>query len=83
MNNGELSRDADNQMIPTATTAQRAEIEVPVHVRCTTCTEAIAQSEASYSTEQSKGFVIVGDNLDKNFRPSHQREDRQTKSLHV
>ena len=29
------------------------------------------------------GFVIVGDNLDKNFRPSHQREDRRTQSLHV
>ena len=27
--------------------------------------------------------MIVGDNLDKNFRPSHQREDRQTKSLHI
>ena len=29
------------------------------------------------------GFVIVGDNLDKNFRPSHQREDRRTQSLHI
>ena len=29
------------------------------------------------------GFVIVGDNLDKNFRPSHQRVDRHTQSLHI
>ena len=29
------------------------------------------------------GFVIVGDNLDKNFRPSHQREDRRTRSMHI
>ena len=35
------------------------------------------------NTSECRGFVIVGDNLDKNFRPSHQREDRQTKSLHV
>ena len=28
------------------------------------------------------GLVIVGDNIDKNFRPSYQRQDRQTKSLH-
>ena len=28
------------------------------------------------------GLVIVGDNIDKNFRLSYQRQDRQTKSLH-
>jgi len=28
------------------------------------------------------GFTIVGDNIDKNFRPSYQRQDRQTKSVH-
>ena len=28
------------------------------------------------------GFIIVGDNIDKNFRPSYQRQNRQTKSLH-
>ena len=28
------------------------------------------------------GFKIVGDNIDKNVRPSHQRLDRQTQSLH-
>ena len=28
------------------------------------------------------GLVIVGDNIDKNFRPSYQRQDQQTKSLH-
>lgn len=28
------------------------------------------------------GFVIVGDNIDKNVRPSNQRVDRRTQSLH-
>ena len=28
------------------------------------------------------GFTVTGDNIDKNFRPSYQRQDRQTKSLH-
>ena len=28
------------------------------------------------------GFKLVGDNIDKNIRPSEQRIDRQTRSLH-
>ena len=28
------------------------------------------------------GFKLVGDNIDKNIRPSFQRSNRQTKSLH-
>jgi len=50
------------------------------HVESTTSTETAAES---YNTEQSKGFVIVGDNFNKNFWPSHWQEERQTKSLHV
>ncbi len=34
------------------------------------------------SAEPWCGFKIVGDNIDKNVRPSHQRLDRQTQSLH-
>ena len=34
------------------------------------------------NSQQSCGFTIVGDNIDKNFRPSYQRQDRQTKSVH-
>ncbi len=37
---------------------------------------------AEQSFEQWPGFKIVGDNIDKNVRPSHQRLDRQTQSLH-
>lgn len=37
----------------------------------------------SVSGSKCKGYVIVVDNVDKNLRPSHQREDRQTKSLHI
>ena len=29
-----------------------------------------------------QGFKIVGDNIDKNFRPSYQRMNSQTISLH-
>ena len=29
------------------------------------------------------GYILVGDNLDKNFRPSHQRSDRQMRSVHI
>jgi len=55
-------------MISNATTVQRTEVEVPRHVESTTSTETAAES---YNTEQSKGFFVVGDNLDKNFQPSH------------
>ena len=61
-----------------------------------TCPEETAQSTAEKTSQSTaeetaqstanndvRGFVIVGDNLDKNFRPSHQREDRQTQSLHL
>ena len=34
------------------------------------------------NSQQSCGFTIVGDNMDKNFQPSYQRQDRQTKSVH-
>ncbi len=36
---------------------------------------------AEQSVEQWPGFKIVGDNIDKNVRPSYQRLDRQTQSL--
>lgn len=34
------------------------------------------------TTRSSDGFVIVGDNMDKNVRPSFQRGDIQTESWH-
>ena len=43
----------------------------------------VLMNTASVLSDECKGFVIVVDNVDKNFRPSHQREDRQTKSLHI
>ena len=66
-----------NHQFPNA--VNRLEIGVPVNIG-DACPEATAESEA---TTNARGFVIVGDNLDKNLRPSHQREDRQTQSLHV
>lgn len=44
----------------------------------------IAQSPSASSSSHFEpcGFVIATDNVDKNIRRSHQRENRQTKSLH-
>ena len=39
-------------------------------------------TELSNITTSWAGFKIVGDNIDKNFRPSAQRYDNKTKSLH-
>jgi len=36
----------------------------------------------SSSLSHPFGFVLVGDNIDKNIRPSYQRQDRSTQSLH-
>jgi len=47
----------------------------------TTQTMRTTQKGQESAPLNCRGFVIVGDNLDKNFRPSHQREDRQIKSL--
>ena len=35
------------------------------------------------STSEWTGFKIVGDNIDKNFRPTYQRHDNKTISLHA
>lgn len=42
------------------------------------------RAEEIPSTENSMpdGFIIVGDNVDKNVRPSFQRADRKTESWH-
>ena len=43
----------------------------------------IAEEVPCTSTvENCNGFVIVGDNIDKNVRPSFQRADRKTESWH-
>ena len=39
-------------------------------------------TEVSQSSSEWKGFKIVGDNLDKNIRPSLQRFHNKTNSLH-
>ena len=38
---------------------------------------------ASGTSSGCKCYVIVVENVDKKFWPSYQREDRQTKSLHI
>ena len=53
----------------------------------TVCTEptAVENSEPQQSERISSswcGFKLVGDNIDKNVRPSFSRLDRKTKSLH-
>lgn len=47
-------------------------------------TDNHAQLTGSVNAESVSpcGFVIMGDNIDKNFRPSFQRDNRSTKSMH-
>ena len=40
------------------------------------------QSASLNVSNNCSGYVIVGDNIDKNIRPSYQRQDRTTQSLH-
>ena len=48
-----------------------------------TVTHTNTASATSHPIEGScYGFAIVGDNIDKNVRPSFQREDSKTQSLH-
>ena len=63
----------------------------PVMVSTKSCSpmfERRASTQLTQSSEQSNmptpwhGFKIVGDNIDKNIRPSFQRCDYQTKSFH-
>ena len=39
--------------------------------------------DSIYNDHECCGYILVGDNIDKNFRPSHQRSDRQMRSVHI
>ena len=63
----------------------------PVMVSTKSCSPMFqrgASTQLTQSSEQSNmptpwdGFKIVGDNIDKNIRPSFQRCNYQTKSFH-
>ena len=62
---------------------QSNDVQVPVD-----STSSSAQFNLERNTQlyvqavEPCGLVIVEDNINKNFRPSYQRQDRQTKSLH-
>lgn len=43
----------------------------------------VNDGEVPVSTSEWTGFKIVGDNIDKNFRPTYQRHDNKTISLHA
>ena len=43
-----------------------------------TSTQEVVMDTTSEPSTECNEYVIVGDNLDKNFQPSHQREDGQT-----
>ena len=44
--------------------------------------ELTLPKDSTMTHQRWYGFKIVGDNVDKNIRPSFQRLDRQTRSLH-
>ena len=46
------------------------------------CSHFTAMSTNQTTDNSMPGFVLVTDNVDKNIRPSFQRQDRQTASLH-
>lgn len=57
-----------------------ADIEQPTHEAVDD--NVICPPHLTLSVEECSGFVLVTDNVDKNIRPSYQRQSRQTQSLH-
>ena len=43
---------------------------------------SVCNIDESKETAEWNGFKLVGDNIDKNFKPRYMTSDRQTKSLH-
>lgn len=66
------------------TTLQTDPLQTTVYVNTNSPTTPQLSLPSCDSNSQlhPSGFTIVGDNIDKNFRPSYQRQDRQTKLLH-
>ena len=56
--------------------------EDEVEVLAIPVVEAPPDSRSIAEGDVPDGFVIVGDNIDKNVRPSFQRVDRKTESWH-
>ena len=61
----------DNRSLPTE------DISLPINSNRTS-----NDDDESDAVLKWQGFKIVGDNIDKNFRPSYQRMNSQTISLH-
>jgi len=65
------------------TLLQSNDMQVPVDSKSSSTQFNLERNTQLYvQAVEPCGLVIVGDNIDKNFRPSYQRQDRQTKSLH-
>ena len=57
-------------------------MEQPTHQAIDGSADCPPQSSLSVEQCSACGFMLVTDNVDKNIRPSYQRENRQTQSLH-
>jgi len=57
-------------------------VPVPIALSSASLCPPPQQVSTARNNQKLCGFTIVGDNIDKNFRPSYQRQDRQTKSVH-
>ena len=80
-NHAEFDDVDDNEVEP-----DREDFNIDIDLVDTDSTPAIMPLTDPEHSEVSptvwNGFKIVGDNIDKNIRPSYQRCDRQTASLH-
>ena len=60
-----------------------ADIQQDAVTSCVTTASTLQnESELSVGSQKWTGFKIVGDNVDKDIRPSFQRIDYRTRSLH-
>lgn len=69
----QLDLPAENEMLS---------VPVPIVLSSASLCPPPQQVYTARNNQKLCGFTIVGDNIDKNFRPSYQRQDRQTKSVH-
>ena len=70
-----------NQPLRSNASTDDTMLQRPLNVVSSPCS-TLQPSHDTNSESGPLGFTIIGDNIDKNFRPSYQRQDRQTKSLH-
>jgi len=57
-------------------------VPVPIALSSASLCPPPQQVYTARNNRKLRGFTIVEDNIDKNFQPTYQRQDRQMKSVH-